>query len=158
MQIFRELAGYTLGRADIVRRAMGKKKIDVMNKEREVFVEGAAKNGIDEVSANKIFDEMAGFAKYAFNSSASAVEMTICSLALQRSAIFTSKALIVSHTTSASAGLPGPFDTKIPSGLNAKISSAGVLNGTITTLHPRLLSIRTKFNFAPQSIKTTSKR
>ena len=69
MQIFRELAGYTLGRADIVRRAMGKKKIDVMNKEREVFVEGAAKNGIDEASANKIFDEMAEFAKYAFNKS-----------------------------------------------------------------------------------------
>ena len=69
MQIFRELAGYTLGRADIVRRAMGKKKIDVMNKEREVFVEGASKNGIDEASANKIFDEMAEFAKYAFNKS-----------------------------------------------------------------------------------------
>lgn len=69
MQIFRDLAGYSLGRADIVRRAMGKKKIDVMNKEREVFVEGAKKNGIDEVSANKIFDEMAEFAKYAFNKS-----------------------------------------------------------------------------------------
>ena len=69
MQIFRKLAGYSLGRADIVRRAMGKKKIDVMNKEREVFVEGASKNGIDSVSANKIFDEMAEFAKYAFNKS-----------------------------------------------------------------------------------------
>ena len=69
MQIFRDLAGYSLGRADIVRRAMGKKKIDVMNKEREVFVEGAKNNGIDEESANKIFDEMAEFAKYAFNKS-----------------------------------------------------------------------------------------
>ena len=69
MQIFRKLAGYSLGRADIVRRAMGKKKIDVMNKEREVFIEGAGKNGIDSVSANKIFDEMAEFAKYAFNKS-----------------------------------------------------------------------------------------
>ena len=69
MQIFRKLAGYSLGRADIVRRAMGKKKIDVMNKEREVFVEGAGKNGIDSESANKIFDEMAEFAKYAFNKS-----------------------------------------------------------------------------------------
>ena len=69
MQIFRKLAGYSLGRADIVRRAMGKKKIDVMNKEREVFVEGAYKNGIDKESANKIFDEMAEFAKYAFNKS-----------------------------------------------------------------------------------------
>ena len=69
MQIFRDLAGYSLGRADIVRRAMGKKKIDVMNKEREVFVDGAYKNGIDKESANKIFDEMAEFAKYAFNKS-----------------------------------------------------------------------------------------
>ncbi len=69
MQIFRDLAGYSLGRADIVRRAMSKKKLDVMNKEREVFVKGASKNGIDESSANKIFDEMVEFAKYAFNKS-----------------------------------------------------------------------------------------
>ncbi len=80
MQIFRELAGYSFGRADLVRRAMGKKKIDVMNKEREIFIhgleengvrviDGAVNRGIDEVSANKIFDEMAEFAKYAFNKS-----------------------------------------------------------------------------------------
>lgn len=69
MQIFRKLAGYSLGRADIVRRAMGKKKIDVMNKEREIFITGAQNNGIDMQSANKIFDEMAEFAKYAFNKS-----------------------------------------------------------------------------------------
>ena len=80
MQIFRELAGYSFGRADLVRRAMGKKKIDVMNKEREIFIhglyengkciiDGAVKRGIDEESANKIFDEMAEFAKYAFNKS-----------------------------------------------------------------------------------------
>ena len=81
MQIVRDLAGYSLGRADLVRRAMGKKKLDVMAKEREVFiygqvdeegnviVPGCVRNGIDEVSANKIFDEMAEFAKYAFNKS-----------------------------------------------------------------------------------------
>ena len=80
MQIFRDLAGYSFGRADLVRRAMGKKKIDVMNKEREIFIhgleengvrtiEGAVNRGIDEKSANKIFDEMAEFAKYAFNKS-----------------------------------------------------------------------------------------
>ena len=80
MQIFRELAGYSFGRADLVRRAMGKKKIDVMNKEREIFIhgleengvrviDGAVNRGIDEMSANKIFDEMAEFAKYAFNKS-----------------------------------------------------------------------------------------
>ena len=81
MQIVRELAGYSLGRADLVRRAMGKKKLDVMAKEREVFIHGqvdedgkiivpgCVRNGIDEASANKIFDEMAEFAKYAFNKS-----------------------------------------------------------------------------------------
>ncbi|MFG6319109.1 MAG: DNA polymerase III subunit alpha [Clostridia bacterium] len=81
MQIVRDLAGYSLGRADLVRRAMGKKKLDVMAKEREIFINGqvdeegnvivpgCVRNGIDEVSANKIFDEMAEFAKYAFNKS-----------------------------------------------------------------------------------------
>ena len=81
MQIVRDLAGYSLGRADLVRRAMGKKKLDVMEKEREVFINGqvdkegnvivpgCVRNGIDSISANKIFDEMAEFAKYAFNKS-----------------------------------------------------------------------------------------
>ena len=81
MQIVRDLAGYSLGRADLVRRAMGKKKLDVMAKEREnfihgqvdengnVIIKGCVRNGIDEASANKIFDEMAEFAKYAFNKS-----------------------------------------------------------------------------------------
>jgi len=88
MQIFRELAGYSFGRADLVRRAMGKKKIDVMNKEREIFInglvengirviDGAVKRGIDETSANKIFDEMAEFAKYAFNKSHAAAYAVI---------------------------------------------------------------------------------
>ena len=81
MQIVRDLAGYSMGRADLVRRAMGKKKLDVMAKEREVFIHGqvdedgnivvpgCVRNGIDEESANKIFDEMSEFAKYAFNKS-----------------------------------------------------------------------------------------
>ena len=81
MQIVRDLAGYSLGRADLVRRAMGKKKLDVMAKEREIFINGqvdengniivpgCVRNGIDKESANKIFDEMAEFAKYAFNKS-----------------------------------------------------------------------------------------
>ena len=81
MQIVRDLAGYSLGRADLVRRAMGKKKLDIMAKEREIFIHGqedengnivvpgCVRNGIDEKSANKIFDEMAEFDKYAFNKS-----------------------------------------------------------------------------------------
>lgn len=69
MQIVRELAGYTLGHADLVRRAMAKKKADVMAREREVFVKGCLERNIDEISSNKIFDEMTDFAKYAFNKS-----------------------------------------------------------------------------------------
>lgn len=77
MQIVRDLAGYTLGRSDLLRRAMSKKKQDVMDKERQNFVYGNAEegvkgcvnNGIDEAIANKIYDEMTDFAKYAFNKS-----------------------------------------------------------------------------------------
>ena len=67
MQICRELAGYSYGRADIVRRAMAKKKHDVMLKERGAFVEGAVSRGVKESAANEIFDEMISFASYAFN-------------------------------------------------------------------------------------------
>lgn len=69
MQIFRTLAGYSLGRADIVRRAMSKKKHKVMEEERAFFCEGAAKNGISRDIANSIFDDMSSFASYAFNKS-----------------------------------------------------------------------------------------
>ena len=77
MQIVRDLAGFTLGRSDILRRAMSKKKGDVMQQERQVFVygdeaqgvPGCINNGINEAVANKIYDEMIDFAKYAFNKS-----------------------------------------------------------------------------------------
>ena len=81
MQIFRTLAGYSLGRADIVRRAMSKKKHDVMEKERTAFVfgetdkdgnivcEGAIRRGIPQSVAEEIFDEMSAFSSYAFNKS-----------------------------------------------------------------------------------------
>ena len=77
MQIVRDLAGYTLGRSDLVRRAMSKKKGDVMQRERQNFVygneeegvPGCIANGISERVANKIYDEMIDFAKYAFNKS-----------------------------------------------------------------------------------------
>lgn len=81
MQIVRELGGYSLGRSDLVRRAMSKKKISVMEQERKNFVygitdeegnevvKGAVNNGVDEITANKIFDEMMDFASYAFNKS-----------------------------------------------------------------------------------------
>ncbi|MCQ2487967.1 MAG: DNA polymerase III subunit alpha [Clostridia bacterium] len=69
MQICRELAGYSLGHADIMRRAVSKKKHDVMQKERANFVEGCVKNGIDDNTANSIFDDMVSFASYAFNKS-----------------------------------------------------------------------------------------
>jgi len=69
MEICRKMAGYSYGRADLVRRAMAKKKADVMLKERSVFVEGAMANGVEESVANDIFDEMVSFASYAFNKS-----------------------------------------------------------------------------------------
>ena len=77
MQIVRDLGGYTLGRSDLVRRAMSKKKASVMAKERQNFVygnpeenvPGCINNGIDEKTANKIYDDMTDFAKYAFNKS-----------------------------------------------------------------------------------------
>lgn len=81
MQIFRSLAGYSLGRADIVRRAMSKKKADVMERERQIFiyglvgedgtveVEGCVRRGVSEATAKAIFHEMESFASYAFNKS-----------------------------------------------------------------------------------------
>ena len=79
MQIFRDLAGYSLGRADIVRRAMSKKKHDVLEREREVFlhgqqredgtweVEGCLRRGVDQQTAQELFQEITNFASYAFN-------------------------------------------------------------------------------------------
>ncbi|MGN0570598.1 MAG: DNA polymerase III subunit alpha [Candidatus Fimenecus sp.] len=84
MQIFRTLAGYSFGRADVVRRAMSKKKHKVMEQEREYFIHGqtdengntvccgCVANGISESAANSIFDDMSSFASYAFNKSHSA--------------------------------------------------------------------------------------
>lgn len=75
MEIVRTLAGYSYGRSDLVRRAMSKKKHDVMAREREYFVhgtdgvEGAVRRGVPEDVANRIFDEMMDFASYAFNKS-----------------------------------------------------------------------------------------
>ncbi len=69
MQIFRELAFYSYGRADLVRRAMSKKKADVMEKERADFIAGCARNGVSKQIANDIFNEMSSFASYAFNKS-----------------------------------------------------------------------------------------
>jgi DNA polymerase-3 subunit alpha len=72
MQISQVLAGYSLGRADLLRRAMGKKKAEVMAKERSGFLEGAVANGVDEKTAGAIFDLMEKFAAYGFNKSHSA--------------------------------------------------------------------------------------
>ncbi len=80
MQIVRDIGGYSMARADSVRKAMSKKKTDVMEKEREVFINGleengeiiirgAVRNGVDAQIANRIYDDMIDFAKYAFNKS-----------------------------------------------------------------------------------------
>ncbi|HET9958768.1 MAG TPA: DNA polymerase III subunit alpha, partial [Polyangiaceae bacterium] len=72
MQIAQFLAGYTLGGADLLRRAMGKKKAEEMAKQQKTFVEGAAKNGVPEEKSAAIFKEIEGFASYGFNKSHSA--------------------------------------------------------------------------------------
>ena len=81
MEVVRELGGYSYGRSDLVRRAMGKKKMDVMEEERQYFIHGktdengnieiagCVRNGVSEDIANQIFDDMIDFAKYAFNKS-----------------------------------------------------------------------------------------
>ncbi|MGI6778313.1 MAG: DNA polymerase III subunit alpha [Acetivibrionales bacterium] len=89
MQIVRDIGGYSMGRSDLVRRAMSKKKVKVMEEERKnfiygitddagnVIVSGAIRNGVDERTANKIFDEMMDFASYAFNKSHAAAYAVI---------------------------------------------------------------------------------
>ena len=85
MRIVRDLAGYSFAGADLVRRAMSKKKMETMQKERQKFIYGDEKecikgciaNGVDEKTANKIFDEMIDFAKYAFNKSHAAAYATV---------------------------------------------------------------------------------
>ena len=77
MQIFREIAGYTFGHADIVRRAMSKKKASVLLAERETFVSGALERGIDKAVAEQLFSDMESFANYAFNKSHAAAYAVI---------------------------------------------------------------------------------
>ena len=77
MSIFREIAGYTFGHADIVRRAMSKKKAAVLEAEREQFVLGASERGVSQEDANKLFDDMSSFANYAFNKSHAAAYAVI---------------------------------------------------------------------------------
>lgn len=77
MSIFREIAGYTYGHADVVRRAMSKKKGDVLKAERESFIEGAKKRGFKEETVSKLFDDMISFANYAFNKSHAAAYAVI---------------------------------------------------------------------------------
>lgn len=69
MEIFRRLAGYTMGQADLIRRAISKKKADVLLREKEKFVEGCQKNGISKEISTALFDEIEDFASYAFNKS-----------------------------------------------------------------------------------------
>ncbi len=69
MKIAQDLAGYSLGQADLLRRAMGKKKVSEMQRHRTLFVDGAIKNGVTDVIAEQLFDQMVLFAEYCFNKS-----------------------------------------------------------------------------------------
>ena len=71
MRIAQDLAGYSLGQADLLRRAMGKKKVSEMQKHRGIFVQGAGERGVDEKVADELFDQMDHFAEYFFNKSQS---------------------------------------------------------------------------------------
>ena len=77
MQIFSKVANYSYGRADIVRRAMSKKKVDELLRERDIFINGAISNGVEKSVATELFDEMESFAKYAFNKSHAAAYAVI---------------------------------------------------------------------------------
>jgi DNA polymerase-3 subunit alpha len=69
MKIAQDLAGYSLGQADLLRRAMGKKKVSEMQRHRTLFVEGAIAKGVEQIIADKLFDQMVLFAEYCFNKS-----------------------------------------------------------------------------------------
>lgn len=160
MQIFRELAGYSLGRADLVRRAMGKKKIDVMNKEREIFInglknengnyiiDGAVRRGIDANSANKIFDEMAEFAKYAFNKSHAAAYAVVSYQTAYLKAHYPAEFMAATMNS-----MLGNLD-KVPEYIaECKLSNIDVLRPDINESYARFAVINSKIRFALASIK-----
>lgn len=148
MQIFRDLAGYSLGRADLVRRAMGKKKLDVMKKEREIFIKGALKNGIDEESSNKIFDEMEEFAKYAFNKSHAAAYAVVAYKTAYLKAHF--KAEFMAATMNSFIGNLNKIPEYIEECKNMGIE---VLKPDINESYLKFSVINGKIRFALSSIK-----
>ena len=77
MRIAQDLAGYSLGQADLLRRAMGKKKVSEMQKHRGIFVQGAGERGVDEKVADELFDQMVLFAEYCFNKSHSTAYLSL---------------------------------------------------------------------------------
>ena len=88
MQCASVLAGYTLGEADLLRRAMGKKKVEVMQEQRAKFLEGAARNGIEAKTAEGIFDLIEKFAGYGFNKSHSAAYAVIAYIIDAKNPVF----------------------------------------------------------------------
>ncbi len=160
MQIFRDLAGYSLGRADLVRRAMGKKKLDVMAKEREIFInglkdengnyviDGAVRRGIDEKSANQIFDEMAEFAKYAFNKSHAAAYAVVSYQTAYLKTHYPAEFMAATMNS-----FLGNLD-KIPEYIaECKLSGIEVLRPDINESYARFAVINGKIRFALASIK-----
>ena len=159
MQIFRDLAGYSLGRADIVRRAMGKKKLDVMNSERQIFIHGLTENGkkvidgavargVDEKSANKIFDEMAEFAKYAFNKSHAAAYAVVSYETAYLKAHYPAEFMAANMNS-----FLGNLD-KIPEYIEeCKLLGIKVLRPDINESYARFAVINNNIRFALASIK-----
>jgi len=160
MQIVRDLAGYSLGRADLVRRAMGKKKLDVMEKERDVFINGqvdetgnievpgCVRNGIDAESANKIFDEMSEFAKYAFNKSHAAAYAVISYRTAYLKAYYKEELMAATLNS-----FLGNLD-KIPVYIqDCKDMGIEILNPSINKSHTKFTVSDSKIRFGLGSIK-----
>ena len=152
MQIFRDLAGYSFGRADLVRRAMSKKKLDVMAEERQKFIEGATKNNISLEDANKIFDEMAEFAKYAFNKSHAACYAVVAYQTAYLKAHYPKEFMAAIMNS-----FLGNLD-KIPTYINeCKKLNIEVLKPDINESYSDFAVINNKIRFALSSIKNVGK-
>ncbi len=140
MQIFCEIAGYTLGKADIVRRAMSKKKASVMEAERTAFVSGATARGMSEGDAIELFEDMASFASYAFNKSHAASYAVVTYqtaylkahyMAEYMAALLTSVLGDFGKTAEYIGECAKAKISVLPPDINESISTFGVSNGVI---------------------------
>ena len=131
MQIFRVMGGYSYARADLVRRAMSKKKADVLEAERDRFTEGCIARGISQETARQVFDEMASFARYAFNKSHATAYAFISYRTAYMKAHYPAAyaaALLNAQQNSDPAKCPVPI---LPPDVNRSLATFSVSDGTV---------------------------